>query len=65
MNTWRAIPRIKGKGVELKSPEGETVAVIYDGGIAKQIAVAMNLTTQKQRIDFLAGEAGYILKEHT
>lgn len=63
--TWRAIPRIKGKGVELKSPQGETVAVVYDLAIAKQIAAAMNLTTQKQRFDFLAGEAGYTFTEHT
>lgn len=61
---WSAVNRFargRGslKGCWLVDPAGERVATIMDGAIAGQLAAAMNLTTAKQRTDYLAEAAGY------
>lgn len=60
---WSAVNRFSSnailKGCWLVDPDGNKVATIMDGAIARQVAAAMNLTTAKQRHDYLAESAGY------
>jgi hypothetical protein len=60
---WSAVNRFSKrgplKGCWLKDPDGKTVATIMDGTLAIQIAAAMNLTTQAQRINWNTTRAGY------
>lgn len=57
MKTWSAYQL--NDGIWLRSPTGVAVAKFKKLAEAKQCAAAMNLTTQKQRINYLAEEAGY------
>lgn len=57
MTKWCTINRV-GKlgllpGVWLVNPQGDKLATFMDDVMARQIAAAMNITTMKQRTDYL------------
>jgi hypothetical protein len=60
---WYTIQRVGPRGLLkgrwLADPEGRKVAAFHDEVLARQISAAMNLTTQAQRVAYLADEAGY------
>jgi hypothetical protein len=53
---WVTINKLRGRGVFLVDPEGKKVGSFEDDVVGRQCAAAMNLTTAKQRTDYLADD---------